>query len=60
MFLKKENMYLSFTLYLIYISKSTSLGMKVDIATENCTKFFFLIFNISLCESDWFCAFLST
>ena len=34
MFLKRENMYLSFTPYFIYISMSPTLGMKFDIATE--------------------------
>ena len=34
MFLKREKMYLSFTLYFIYISMSPTLGMKFDIATE--------------------------
>ena len=58
MFLKRENMYLSFTLYLIYISNSPSLGMKFDIAIEKLyLNFFFKIFNFSLCENDWFCAF---
>ena len=60
MFLKRENMFLCFT-HLIYISNSTSPGMKVDIAIEKLYKnIFFLIFSINLCENDWFCAFLST
>ena len=46
MFLKRENTYLSFTLYLIYISNSPSLGMKFDIAIEKLYLIFFLIFLI--------------
>ena len=46
MFLKREDMYLSFTLYLIYISNSPSLGMKFDIATEKLYLKFFWKFLI--------------
>ena len=46
MFLKRENMYLSFTLYLIYISNSPSLGMKFDIAIEKLYLIFLKFFLI--------------
>ena len=41
MFLKWENLYLSFTQYLICIPNNPSLGMKFDIATENLYLIFF-------------------